>query len=159
MADCRASGRAQFETVGDSGRPPLPALTNLEIVSGHTGRVLGRAERLRLLKPYLQSFELRLLQQLGWLERVGQCLPIGSDVLRNSVGGMGAIYTQAVVTYHDIGEHSSIADACRWFADETPASTDPETEEAPLDALTPVPQCDAETWISPSSRDIHARRG
>jgi hypothetical protein len=122
----------------------------LEIVSGHTGRVLGRAERLRLLKPYLQSFELRLLQQLGWLERVGQCLPIGSDVLRNSVGGMGAIYTPVVVTYHDIGEHSSIADACRWFAAEThaepavPASSDPETEETPLDASTPVTQGDEE---------------
>jgi glycosyltransferase involved in cell wall biosynthesis len=122
----------------------------LEIVSGHTGRVLGMAERLRLLKPYLQSFELRLLEQLGWLERVGQRLPIGNDVLRNSVGGMGAIYTQAVVTEHDIGEHSSIADAYRWFAGEThaepavPASSDPETKDAPLDALTPVTQHDDE---------------
>ncbi len=118
----------------------------LEFVSGHTGRDLGTAERLRLLKPYLQSFELRLLEQLGWLERVGQRLPIGSDVLRNSVGGLGAIYTQAVVTEHNIGEHSSIADAYRWLAGEThagpavPAASDPETEETPLDAFTPVTQ-------------------
>ena len=114
----------------------------LEIVSGHTGRMLGTAERLKLLKPYLQSFELRLLEQLGWLERVGQRLPIGSDVLRTSVGGMGAIYTQAVVTEHDIGEHSSIADAYRWLAGETPASSDPET--AGDASLTPVTQRDEE---------------
>jgi glycosyltransferase involved in cell wall biosynthesis len=125
----------------------------LEIVSGHTGRVLGTAERLRLLKPHLQSFERRLLEQLGWLERVGRRLPIGSDVLRNSVGGMGAIYTEAVVTEHDIGEHSSIADAYRWFAAEThaepavPASSEQETEETPLDALTPVTLHDEELNI------------
>jgi hypothetical protein len=120
----------------------------LEIVSGHTGRGLGTAERLRLLKPYLQSFELRLLEQLGWLERVGQRLPIGSDVLRNSAGGLGAIYSQAVVTEHNIGEHHSVADAYRWLAPEThaepavPDSSDPETEETPPDASAPVTQHD-----------------
>ncbi len=83
----------------------------LEIVSGHTDRMLGTAERLKLLKPYLQSLELRLLERLGWLERVSQRLPMGSDALRTSVGGMGAMYTQGVVIYHEIGEHSSVADA------------------------------------------------
>ncbi len=92
----------------------------LEIVSGRSGRVLGMAERLRLLKPYMQPFELRLLEQLGWLERVGQRLPIGTDVLRSSVGGLGAIYTQAMVIEHDIGAHNSIVDAYRWLAGEPP---------------------------------------
>ena len=80
----------------------------------------------------------RLLEQLGWLERVpADASLIGSDVLRNSVGGMGAIYTEAVVTEHDIGEHSSIADAYRWFAAEAyaepavPALSEQETEETP----------------------------
>ena len=58
-----------------------------------------------------------------------------------------------MVTDHDIGEHSSIADAYRWLAAEThaepavPASSEPETEETTLDALTPATQHDEELDI------------
>lgn len=90
-------------------------LQMLEIFSGHYDRTLGVLERFELLKPHLQDLELRLWRQLRWLERVSQRLPSGKALVHNTAGLLSAIYTRAIVTEHDVGEHSSIADAVHWL--------------------------------------------
>lgn len=77
----------------------------LEVISGHDDQARSAVDRINILEPHLGQAEIRFLRQLDL-----------QDVIQYFVGAVGGIYTPALVTEHDIGEHTSIVDACRWLA-------------------------------------------
>jgi Glycosyltransferases involved in cell wall biogenesis len=88
----------------------------LEMISARNDKNLAASERTALVDPYLHPTERRLLQQINWLERLAKRLPVNPDAIRDSLGEMAGIYApEVIVTEHDIGAHSSIADAVRWL--------------------------------------------
>ena len=86
----------------------------LELFLGDENRHLPTAKRLTHLKA-LKPEEATRRQDLRWLERVISRLPNANQITSDQLLKMSAIYTSPVVTEHDIGPHSSIADAFRWL--------------------------------------------